>query len=196
MIPYPPKPAPVDVPVTDLIKNRWSPVHFSNTPLSKEIIASLFEAARWAPSSYNEQPWFYVYAGSEDGEARETINALLVEGNAWAKNAGLLIVSFANKNLVRGGKPNRFAAHDLGASSMQLVLQATAMGLVSHQMGGFAHEKANELLGVPADYEPGSMIAIGFPGDPKTISAEMKERESGPRQRKKVSEFAFRGAMK
>lgn len=195
MIPYPAKPAPVDAPVSDLIKNRWSPVYFSDKPLPTEMSASLFEAARWAPSSYNEQPWLYVYAGPDDGDARTTIESLLVESNAWAKNAGLLIVSFAKTTHARNGKLNRFAMHDLGASSIQLVLQATAMGLVSHQMGGFAHEKANELLGVPADYEPGSMIAIGFPGDPATISPEAKERESGKRERKSASDFVFRGSF-
>jgi nitroreductase len=193
MIPYPTKSTHTDAPIADLLQDRWSPVHFSEAPVPKEMIASLFEAARWAPSCFNEQPWLYVYAGTDDGETREAINSLLVPGNAWAKKAGLLIVSFAKKTFARNGKPNQYSLHDTGAASLQLVLQATALGLVSHQMAGFDHAKAKEVLHVPDEYEAGSMIAVGFPGDPATISPEAKERESGPRQRRKVSEFVFHG---
>jgi len=189
MHPFPSKPAPIDHPIHDLLRDRWSPVHFDPTPLPQDQVNQLFEAARWAPSSFNEQPWVYLYAQKGD-PLREKLESLLVEGNAWAKNAGLLIISFAKKTFTRNGKPNMHHMHDLGAATMQLVLQATAMGFISHQMEGFDHARANELMGMSDDYAQGSMIAIGYTGDPKKISPEHKKREEGPRVRKKVSEFA------
>lgn len=190
------KDTPLDAPILDLLTKRWSPVHFDKQPLTAEQIASLFEAARWAPSAFNEQPWLYVYASSDDGEKREALESLLVEGNAWAKKAGLLILSFAKKTFARNGKENAYALHDTGAASLQLVLQATSMGLITHQMSGFDHEKANALLQVPAEYMPGSMIAIGHMGDPATISPEEKKREDAPRLRNPIHKFVFHGQYK
>lgn len=163
----------------------------SPDPLSDEQIAQLFEAARWAPSSFNEQPWRYVYAMKGD-PGRETMESLLVEGNSWAKNAGLLILSFSKKIFEKNGKPNRHCLHDTGAASAFLVLQATSLGLASHQMAGFDKARANEVLGVPAEFEPGSMIAIAKPGDPKDLSPELREREEKPRMRNPIDAFAFR----
>lgn len=196
MASFPSKPAKTEVPILDVLQERWSPVHFSEEPLSDKQVATLFEAARWAPSSFNEQPWLYVYAQTNDGEKREKLHGLLADGNAWAKKAGLLILSFSKKTFARNDKPNRHHMHDLGAASMSLVLQATKMGLVSHQMAGFDVENANQVLGVPEEYEPGSMIAIGYTGDPKKISPEHKKREEGARERKKTEEFVHRGSFK
>jgi len=192
----PAKATPTDAPIVAILTDRWSPVHFADTPLTDDEVSALFEAARWAPSSYNEQPWIYVYAQSNDGDERIKMESLLAEGNAWAKKAGLLIVSCTKKTFNRNDKPNHHAMHDLGAATIQMILEATNRGLISHQMAGFDMTKAKAILGVPEGYEPGSMIAIGHAGDPKTMTPEMQERESGPRQRKKVSEFVFHKSVK
>lgn len=191
---YPTKTASTDAPIIDVIKNRWSPVVFDPAPLSADQIASLFEAARWAASSYNEQPWCYVYA-MKGNDGREKLESLLAEGNAWAKNAGLLILSFARTTFVKNGKPNRHYLHDTGAASALMTLQATSMGLVSHQMAGFSVETANSVLGVPEDFEPGSMIAIGTAGDPSAFPEDMQQRDASPRTREPQAAFAFRGTF-
>lgn len=189
---YPAKPALSDAPILDIIANRWSPIIFDPTPLKPEQIASLFEAARWAPSSFNEQPWRYVYAGKND-EGRENLESLLAEGNAWAKNAGLLILSFAKKTFARNDKPNRHYLHDTGAASFAITLQATSMGLMSHQMAGFAVDRANSVLGVPDDFEPGSMMAVGYAADPASFPDDMQMRDKAARSRNARDSFAFIG---
>jgi nitroreductase len=189
---YPKKTTPLDTPIHDVIALRWSPYCLSEKALSDKEIAALFEAARWAPSSFNEQPWRYVYAvkGSAD---RAKMDSLLLEGNNWAKSAGLLIISFYKPSFTYNGKENRHAFHDLGAASFALSLQAASMGIVTHQMAGFLADKANEVLGVPAEYVAGSMIAVGYPGDPKALTPELKKRDDAPRARKTVAAFAFKG---
>ena len=186
------KPTPVDAPIHDILQKRWSSVCFDSTPIDATTIKSLFEAARWAPSCYGDQPWVYVYAAKGD-VMRDTIEGMLSEGNAWAKNAGLLIVGFARKTLRKNGKPNDYRLYDLGAASLQLVLEATTHGLCSHQMAGFSKDKVSALLGVPDDYEPGAMIAIGHPGDPTKLSEALLAREKSPRSRNPQESFAFRG---
>ena len=170
-------PASTDLPLARVLAERWSPVTFSSDRISQQEIDTLFEAARWAPSSFNEQPWRYFPATKDDGEKREKLESLLVDGNAWAKDAYLLILSFYDPFFVRNGKENGYASHDLGAASMSLVLQATHMGLVSHQMGGFNHEDANTILGIDVALKPGSMIAVGKPGESKGVSAERTRKE-------------------
>ncbi len=192
---YHDKLTPTEAPILDIIGKRWSSLAFEPTPLKGEMITSLFEAARWAQSSYNEQPWRYVYASKGDPD-REKLESLLAEGNSWAKNAGLLIISFAKKTFAKNGKENRHSLHDLGAASALLTLQATSMGLNSHQMAGFDTAHANEALGVPADFEPGSMIAIGYPADPATLPEALLTREKAPRSRNTQSSFVFQGKWK
>jgi nitroreductase len=189
---YPAKPAQTEAPILDVIQNRWSPVAFDPTPLDKEQIRSLFEAGRWAQSNYNEQPWRYIYAGKND-PGRSELESLLVEGNAYAKNAGLLLISFGSKKFAKNGKPNRFNLHDTGAASALITLQATSMGLISHQMSGYDSERANALLGVPEEFEPGSMMALGYAGDPKTMDAASQQRDAGPRTRRPQEESFFQG---
>ena len=180
---YPHNPAITDADLVPEISKRWSPGVFTNQEPDETAIHALFEAARWAPSSYNEQPWLYVYALKNDGETRETLEGLLVEANAWAKEAGLLLCSFAKKTFDKNGKVNTKAQHDVGASNYALTLQATKMGLITHQMGGFTADKANEALGVPENFEPVSMMAVGYAGDTKN-----KERS-----RNEQTEFVRRG---
>lgn len=189
---YPAKPAVTDAPVIEVIQNRWSPVIFSDKALSEKEITSIFEAARWAPSSFNEQPWRYVYAGKGD-MGRDILEGLLVEGNAWAKDAGLLVLGFSSKIFKKNGKPNRHYLHDTGAASALITLQATSMGLITHQMEGFDFKRANEALGVPPEFEPGSMMAVGYPGDPAKAPEKYRERDAGPRTRNPRSSFASRG---
>lgn len=189
---YPKKPAPVDHGILDAMIQRWSPRTFSSTPVEAEKIATFFEAARWAPSSYNEQPWHYIYAGKE-GAGRAELESLLTPGNAWAKSAPILMMSFTKKTFAKNGKENRHAMHDVGAASGYLVLQLPSLGLIGHQMSGFAWEKANAMLGVPEEYVPGSMIAVGYPADPRTDdSEELKKDEEKVRVRKPQSEFVHR----
>jgi nitroreductase len=189
----PEKPAATDLPVIDPIVRRWSPVIFSGQPIDLKTIATLFEASRWAPSSFNEQPWRYVYATKDDGEQRAKLESLLMDGNTWAKDAYLLLISFTRKKFARNAKENRHAMHDLGAASGFLTLQAVSMGLMTHQMAGFHVDKANETLGVPADFVPGSMMAVGYSGDIAGAKPDMKERDAGPRQRNEQQKFAFHG---
>lgn len=193
---YPHKTTPTAHTILQAFSDRWSPLSFSDRPIEQAKIAALFEAARWAPSSYNEQPWRYVYATKADGKARETMESLLMPGNAWATNAFLLVVSFAKRTFTFNGQENRHALHDLGAASAYLALQCPALGLICHQMAGFKVEEANKLLGVPEDFVPGSMIAIGYPGDPSALDSKLQEREKAPRSRNPQETFVFRGKFK
>jgi nitroreductase len=186
---FPQKPAPADVPILDPIRDRWSPVAFSPRTVEPEKIRTLFEAARWAPSSYNEQPWRYVYAQKDDGEARAAIESLLVEGNAWAKNAGFLMVTFAKKTFDRNGKENRHAMHDAGCATGYVLLQLSSLGLIGHSMAGFDWQGANVRLGVSDDYIAASMTAIGYHDD--SAAAELHAREASPRVRNPQSAFVF-----
>lgn len=190
-LPYPEKETPTDAPILDVLAKRWSSLAFDPTPLNEDQIASLFEAARWAPSSYGEQPWRYVYAVKGDNN-REVLEDLLMDGNSWAKEAGLLMLSFAKKKYEKNGNPNKHYFHDTGAATLSLVLQATSMGLVSHQMGGFYTDKANDALGVSEDFEPCSMIAIGYPGDPDSLTDDLQQRRDMPRTRLPASKIAVK----
>ena len=156
-----------DYPLHELISNRWSPVAFADRPVEQEKLGSLLEAARWAPSSYNEQPWVYVVATKDDPPQHERLLNCLVDANIeWAKNAPLLFLAVAQLNFARNGKPNRHAFHDVGMANENLVLQATALGLATHQMAGFNVEKAREVFAIPEGYEPLTMIAAGYQADP------------------------------
>jgi nitroreductase len=184
----PRNPAPADSAILESILNRWSPLAFSDHAVEPEKIAAFFEAARWAPSSYNEQPWRYLYALKGDS-IREALEGLHV----WAKNAGVLVLSFAKNTFARSGKENRHALHDTGCASGYIALQLSTLGLVGHQMSGFDQENANRILGVPEEFTPGSMIAIGYPGDHMSLPEDLQKREESPRTRNPVPAFAFRG---
>jgi nitroreductase len=190
---YPYKPIVTELPVLNAIRERWSPMAFSNRPVEQEKIETLFEAARWAPSSFNEQPWRYVYATKDDDEDRRTLEELLSESNSWAKHAYILLISFSSKTFAKNQKENRHAQHDLGAASSYIALQLPSLGLIGHQMAGFKWEQANEILGVPSDFIPGSMMAIGYPGDPAMLDEKSKARQDAVRVRKPQKEFVFRG---
>ena len=155
-----------------------------NRPVEQEKINSLFEAVRWAPSSSNEQPWFYIYATPDQPELYEKISALLNEGNrVWAVQAPLLVVSMARKFFRKNEKPNSHALYDLGGANSFLALQAVHLGLQVRQMAGYNKAHAIEALNIPDTFEPGVIIAIGYPGDPASLPEVLMERELKPRER-------------
>jgi hypothetical protein len=188
------KPADNHHPIEETIRRRWSPRAFAETPVHNADLCSLFEAARWAASSMNEQPWVYIAATREDVETFEMLAGVLVPANySWAKNASALALSIAKKTFSRDGLENPVARHDVGAASAQLTLQAMTLGLFVHQMGGFDKEKARDIFQIPDDYEPVTVLAIGYPGISETLPENLREREHAPRVRKSLPEFVFRG---
>ncbi|CCQ51575.1 MULTISPECIES: nitroreductase family protein [Crocosphaera] len=188
------KPADNQYPIHELIKQRWSPLAFNIRPVEPEKIASLLEAARWAASCFNEQPWFFIVATQDNAQEYEKLFSCLVEANqTWAKDAPLLMLSVAKLSFTRNNKPNRHALHDLGFAVGNLTLQAQALGLFVHQMGGFDADKARTLYSIPEDYEPVAAIAIGYPGNLSQLDEDLQQRELSPRSRKPLTEFVFRG---
>ncbi len=187
-------PAPTHVPIHDLLALRWSPRAFAERPVEADKVHSLFEAARWAPSSNNEQPWRFIVAGKEDEAQWNRLLACLADGNrTWAFRAPMLILSIARLNFEQWDKPNRHALHDVGLATGNLVLQATALGLVARQMAGFDVEKARVDLNIPSGYEPVAMIAVGYPGDPNILPDRLRQREQTLRERNGISTFVFAG---
>ena len=187
-------PAPVEFPVNELIQNRWSPRAFSDKPVSQEVLRSLFEAARWAPSSSNEQPWAYIVATKDDTENFEKSLGALVEFNAnWAKKAAVLVIAVAQLAFAKNNAPNRNAQYDVGAASLQLSIEATARGLVVHQMAGFDPETASEAYNIPQGWEPIAAMAIGYPGDASSLPEPLQSREEDPCSRKRIREFVMSG---
>ena len=178
----------------DLIQKRWSPVAFSPRPVEAEKLRLLLEAARWAPSSFNEQPWVYLVATKEDPENFARMLGCLLEGNrTWAQYAPVLMLSVAKLNFALNGKPNRHALHDVGAASAYLTVQATALGLFVHQMAGYNVEGARQEFSIPADYEPGAAMALGYLGDDAALPEKLRGRSAAARKRKPLDDFVFTG---
>lgn len=187
-------PAPAAHPIHELIAARSSPRIFSDRPVAPDVLAAIFEAARWAPSSYNEQPWSFVFAPHSDKEAFGRIFDCLVPGNqTWAHTAAVLMISVAHMTFAANCKPNRHAFHDVGLASGSMALQAAALGLGIHMMSGFGVAKAREVLGIPDGFEPVAAIALGYPEHPDKMAPEHRERVLKPRTRKPIGEFAFAG---
>jgi nitroreductase len=188
------KPATTDFPVHDLIRDRWSPRAFSNKPVEREVLASLFEAARWAPSSSNEQPWTYIVATKDDVEDFAKTVSVLVEFNAgWAKGAAVLAIVVSTLTFRANGTPNRNAVYDTGASTALLSVEATSRGLAVHQMAGFDPAKAKQVFEIPEGSEAIAVLAIGYPGHPESLPDKLRDREVAPRTRKPLSEFVMSG---
>jgi nitroreductase len=186
--------AATDYPINDLIAQRWSPYCFANRSVSDEDLKSLFEAARWAASSFNEQPWTYLVAKKEETEEFGRLISCLVDVNqGWAKKASALAIGITRLNFARNNHPNRVAIHDLGLASANLVLEATARGLSAHQMAGILPDKVRELYSVPEGYEPLTAVAIGYAGDPKDLPEELRSRDAARRPRKPLTDFVFSG---
>ena len=193
-ITYPEKRADNLHPINPLIARRWSPRIFeAGRAVEHEKLLSILEAARWAPSCFNDQPWYYLVFDGSDIDALERARGCLVEGNAWAREAPLLLLSVARENFSHSQAPNRHAQHDTGAASAYLVLQAVELGLATHQMAGFDSEKARLEFHIPEGFTPMAMMAIGYPykDDLNNLPEKIKARELGERSRRALSESAF-----
>jgi len=185
------KPAETQFAIHGLLKNRWSPRSFSNQPVEPEKLASLFEAARWSPSGGNSQPWSFIAVTQENGELHQKLVETMTGNNPrWAHLAPVLILSLARLNAEKP-EANRFAYYDLGQAVAHLSVQASALGLDVHQMGGFDRVKARELFEIPEGYDLMTVIAIGYPGNLDDLPDDLRERELLPRTRKTVTEIAF-----
>ena len=187
-------PAETKYPIHDLLRWRWSPRAFADRPVERDKLLSLLEAARWAPSSFNEQPWAFLVATKENPEEYARLLGCLVEGNQqWARLAPVLMVSLAKLAFDRNQKPNRHAFHDVGLAAENLVVQAMALGLFVHQMAGIQVEKIRQVYALPAGWDPVAGLALGYAGELERLPEKLRERESAPRQRKPLETFVFTG---
>ena len=188
------KKATTDYPIQKALAERWSPYGFEDRPVSEADLRSLFEAARWAASSYNEQPWNYLVATRENSPEFGRLLSCLVETNqAWAKAAPVLVLGVVSLRFAKNNKDNRAAVHDLGLAAGNLAVEATARGLSVHQMIGILPDRAREVYQIPEHFEAWTAMAIGYKADPAKLSDALKERDLTPRQRKPLNEFVFTG---
>ncbi|MCC2547618.1 nitroreductase family protein [Hymenobacter sp. BT175] len=189
------KTAVTQYPVHELISQRWSPRSFTSQPVASETLNQVFEAASWAASAMNEQPWRYIYAHRSDAEAFQKMVDCLMPGNQpWAKNAAVLVLALT-KTHYDNGTPNGAALHDLGLANGNLILEATALGLHGHFMGGFDRAKAQEAFHLPEVLQPAVMIALGYAGEAEQLEEPFRSRELAARSRKPVAEIAFHGQL-
>lgn len=177
--------------VLPLILERWSPRAFANRDVPPAELKTVFEAARWAPSSYNEQPWRF-FVGHRDSETyRKILDALVPFNQEWARSAPVLILGIAKTRFSHNDSPNNYAAHDLGAAMALMALQAAALGLSAHQMAGFDWVKARESFEIPENYTMGSVMALGYQGELSDLPDKFQAQEQSPRSRKPLSEIVF-----
>jgi nitroreductase len=162
-----------------LLRRRYSTREFLDRPVSSDSLRRLFDAARWAPSCFNEQPWrFLIGARHDNREAFDAIAGTLVSGNRWALEAPVLGIAIANLAFARNGKPNRWAQYDTGQAMAHLTFQAQMEGLSVHQMGGFDEAKAQQALAIPDGHDPIAAFALGYPVEPDPPDGKRRERES------------------
>ncbi len=178
--------------VHDLIRKRWSPRSFSPREVSNQDLKTILDAARWAASSFNEQPWRFLVARKSDGPAYEKLLSLLAPFNqAWAKTAPVLIIMAAKRTFSHNGSPNRFNIHDAGQALAHLFLQATALGLHAHGMAGFDAERARRELHIPDDYDLGAAVALGYAAPADQLPEQYRQSEIAKRTRKPLNEIVF-----
>lgn len=188
------KTASTDYPIINLLRERWSPRAFNGQPIEKEKLQRLFEAARWAPSSSNLQPWRFIIGFKEDDTYNKIASTLVEFNRLWALTAPVLMLA-VTKNTNHRGEPNGSAQYDLGQSVAHLSFQATADGLFVHQMGGFNSTRAAELFEIPAEYTVATAIAIGYIGNPDSLPDNLKKMETTPRERRFSGDTVFSGAF-
>jgi nitroreductase len=177
--------------VLPIILERWSPRAFADRDVSDADLKTVFEAARWAPSSFNEQPWRF-FVGRRNSETYNKIfEALVPRNQQWARSAPVLILGVANTRFSHNNSPNNYAVHDLGAAAALITLQAASMGLATHQMAGFDWVKARENFEIPETYAMGSVMALGYQGDPASLNEQFQSQEQMPRTRKPLNEFVL-----
>lgn len=181
-----------DYPIDPILLDRWSPRSMSGESLSEEEIFSLFEAARWAPSSYNEQPWRFLYATRGSAEWPLFFDLMIDFNKGWTKNAGLIGVIISHKVFERNKKPSHTHSFDTGAAWMSLAIEGSSRGLVVHGMEGFDYEKAKTVLEIPEDYHVEAMFAVGKRAPVSALPAELQERET-PSSRKSIHQFIKKG---
>ncbi|QDS92291.1 malonic semialdehyde reductase [Roseimaritima multifibrata] len=171
--------------------SRWSPYAYTPRTVEKEKIEACFDAARWAPSSYNEQPWRFLIAFREqEAEFQRMLGCLNAPNQEWAKHAGVLILTAIHTRFDRNGSANRVALHDLGAAAGYFALQAAKEGLQAHQMAGVELEKIRTTYSLPEGYQPQTAIAVGYV-DTQSTHSDLATRDQNPRTRKAFSEFVF-----
>lgn len=184
----------VQAPIHELIANRWSPRSFSDQPIESDKLLTLFEAARWAPSSTNEQPWRFIIATKDNSSVFSALAESLMQGNRrWAERAPMLALALAQTTYVGTGRPYRHSWYDVGQAVALLSMQATALGLAVHQMGGFDVEQIRLLLSIPEGFDPIVTIAIGYSGEPADLPEDLRKRELAPRSRKPLQTFVYAG---
>ena len=188
------KPAVTDHPIHSLLAARWSPVAFSEAPVAEEDLAACFEAARWTASCFNAQPWAFVVATADDAERHAAfVECLVPKNQEWAAAAPVIFFAVALTRFSYNDQPNRWASYDVGAAVSTLAVEATARGLVLHQMGGFDGEAVRKVCGLPEHTEVMAAVALGHPGSLEGLSEALQARQQGARSRKPQADFVFRG---
>ena len=182
--------------IINVISDRWSPVAFDEKPLEYDQIQLLFEAAKWAPSARNAQPWRFIFATKEMADYKGLLDLLSEANQVWASTAPMLVLPLAQVISTYKNRPNRLAFYETGMAVGNLLAQATAMGLLVHQMGGYDVERAKETLVIPTRYEPMAMMAIGYKGDPSKLPGEVAAWEDRERTRMEISKYLVQGRCK
>jgi len=185
------KHGPSETGVLDLILKRWSPRAFSDKPVAAEDLKKIFTAAGWAASSYGEEPWRFIVGVKGDSTYDKIFSTLVEFNQSWAKSAPVLYLSAAKKTFTANGHPDYHNLHDTGAASATAALQAIALGIHTHGMGGYDHKKAREVFQIPEDFDLGAVWALGYLGDPNTLQGGMKDQELAPRKRKPFESYVF-----
>jgi nitroreductase len=182
--------------VHHLITDRWSPVAFDEREVDYDQIHLLFEAAKWAPSGRNSQPWRFIFATRDMPDYKVFLDLMSEANQVWASTAPLLVLPLAQVISIYKNRPNRLAFYETGMAVGNLLVQATAMGLMVHQLGGYDVERTKETLVIPTRYEPMAMMAIGYKGDASKLPGDVAARENKERTRMEISKFLVQGRCK
>lgn len=182
--------------ILEIIQERWSPYAFSSAPVEEFKLKAMFEAAGYAPSCNNEQPWAFVFSTQDEKEVFNDYVGFLSDGNkVWAKNAYALVISMARTRFSHNGNPNRHAFHDTGMAVSNLLLQALALDVYVHQMAGYSVEKVKDYFKLADDIEPVAMMAVGYLGDGNSLTPELLKRDEKRRPRRSITEYVYKNSF-